>query len=633
MSHYIFDPYVIPFTAGLIFLIIAIFYYWSKALKQLDANDWSKVKKNVFSFRIIPTLFSWVKEVFLESLLHRKIFRQNFLLGLMHMFIAFGWFCAIVSEHIREVLTTGIDNLIYVYFPIFLFDFLRPEGTGMSHAPETFAITTTTIVFIFLHDFFMTMILTGKCLSILKKFRPALFGTPTKAKHNQWDKLIVMLLMLLFIPRLFAVGCAMYNDADAYATGAAVSPHIYAFLSYNFGQLIGPFLASYESIFWWIYSFCIGAFFIALPFTRYMHIPTEILLIFLRKCGVSTEKKYTGFSEVEVLSCSRCGICVDRCQLNTSAKIEVQPIYFLEGVRDKKPDEEKTFKCLLCERCEATCPVDINISNIRVTQREELNKNKFKKDTDRFNYLDDVKHEPNGKKNVDVVYFAGCMTHRTPATKNAMNTLLDKAEVKYMNLDAEDSICCGQPLILSGMRDEAQKLVSENTLRIRDSGAKILVTSCPVCYNSFRKEYDLDRDGIVVMHHTQYLKKLVDEGKLKLHQTGMKVVFHDPCELGRIGGDYESPRDLLRKTGTLIEPDDAKEDGLCCGGSIANTKLTNIEERAVAEDALNRLLAKNPDVLITACPLCKKTFAKVSDNKVEIMDISEFLLKSFKNNN
>jgi Fe-S oxidoreductase len=629
-EHYVFDPYVIPFTVGLIFVTIAVFYYWFKALKQLDTSEWDKIKKNVFSPKIILILFSWVKECVMECLLHRKIFRRNFLLGLMHMLIAFGWFCAIVSEHIREFITTGISNAIFVYFPIFLFDFLRPEGSAgspFSSMPvELFAITTTAIVFIFLYDIFMTMILAGKALSIVKKYKPGLFGMTGHAKHNQYDKLIVMLLMLLFIPRMFAVGCAMYNDAEFYAAGA-VSPHIYAFLSYNFGQLIGPALASYENIFWWIYSFCIGAFFVALPFTRYMHIPTEILLIFLRKCGVVTGKKYTGASEIEVLSCPRCGVCVDRCQLNTAADIEVQPIYMLEGVRDKNPDEEKIYKCLLCERCESSCPVDINIANIRVSQREELNKNKFKKDTDRFNYLDDVKHEPNGKKNVDMVYFAGCMTHRTPGTKKAMTTLLDNAGVKYMNLDAEDSICCGQPLILSGMRDEAQKLIAENTKRIKDSGAKIFVTSCPVCYNSFRKEYDLEGNGIRVLHHTQYLNQLANEGKLKLHKTGMKVVFHDPCELGRIGGEYEAPRDLLRKTGTLIEPDDAKEDGLCCGGSIANTKLTNAEERAVAEDALNRLLAKKPDVLITACPLCKKTFAKVSDNKIEIMDISEFLLK------
>ncbi|ODS38788.1 MAG: hypothetical protein A7315_11845 [Candidatus Altiarchaeales archaeon WOR_SM1_79] len=628
MSEYVFNWYVVPFTLGLIFLIIALFYYWFKALKQLDTSDWSKIKKNVFSPKIVLILFSWVKEVFLESLLHRKIFRRNFLLGLMHMCIAFGWFCVIVSEHIREFITAGISNAIYVYFPIFLFDFLRPEGSAgspfSSMPAESFAITTTAIVFIFLHDFFMTMILAGKALSIVKKYKPNLFGMETKTKHNQWDQLIVMLLMLLFIPRMFAIGAVMYNDADAYAAGA-VSPHIYAFLSYNFGQLIGPYLASYESIFWWIYSFCIGAFFVALPFTRYMHIPTEILLIFLRKCGIATEEKYTGFSKIEVLSCPRCGICVDRCQLNTAADIEVQPVYFLEGVRDNEVDEEKTFKCLLCERCEASCPVDINISNIRLTQREEQNKNKFVEDKQRFDYLDDAGYKPNG--NFDVVYFAGCMTHRTPATKKSMNTLLTEAGVKYMNLDAEDSICCGQPLILLGMRNEAQKLILENTKRINDSGAKILVTSCPICYNSFKNEYDLNGNGIVVMHHSQYLNKLVDEGKLSLKNNGKKVIFHDPCELGRVGGVYEEPRELLKKAATLIEPDDAKEDGLCCGSSIANTKLTNSEERSVAEDALTRLIKKKPDVLVTACPLCKKTFEKVSSNNVEIMDISEFLAK------
>jgi len=112
---------------------------------------------------------------------------------------------------------------------------------------------------------------------------------------------------------------------------------------------------------------------------------------------------------------------------------------------------------------------------------------------------------------------------------------------------------------------------------------------------------------------------------LWLDNTGKKVVFHDPCELGRVGGVYEEPRSLLSRAAALIEPDDAKEDGLCCGSSLANTKLTNDEEKTVAEDALDRLLAKKPDVLVTACPLCKKTFEKVPGKKVRVMDISEFL--------
>ena len=105
---------------------------------------------------------------------------------------------------------------------------------------------------------------------------------------------------------------------------------------------------------------------------------------------------------------------------------------------------------------------------------------------------------------VDVLYFAGCMTHLTPTIKNSMVRLLDASGVNYSFLDEEGGVCCGRPLMLAGQDKEARELINYNSQLIWKSGAHTLVTSCPICYKVFKESYYLD---VEVLHHTQFIKK------------------------------------------------------------------------------------------------------------------------------
>ncbi|MCK7461889.1 MAG: 4Fe-4S dicluster domain-containing protein [Sphingobacterium sp.] len=151
---------------------------------------------------------------------------------------------------------------------------------------------------------------------------------------------------------------------------------------------------------WWAYSFSLGIFFVALPFSRYMHIPTEIVLIFLRKYGIENKKSFTSFSDIEVHSCSRCGICIDVCQIPSSTELTRCNLFISSEISEtNSSDDYSTFNCLVCGRCENVCPVGITINNQRLFQRSKFIPMQY----NHFKYL-----ESNHTKKAEVVYFAGC---------------------------------------------------------------------------------------------------------------------------------------------------------------------------------------------------------------------------------
>ena len=124
----------------------------------------------------------------------------------------------------------------------------------------------------------------------------------------------------------------------------------------------------------------------------------------------------------------------------------------------------------------------------------------------------------------DVIYFGGCMTHQTPAIKKSMTKILRSAGVNYWFMDEQGGICCGRPSILTGHTEQAEAIMNSNVQIIQQSGAKILVTSCPICYKVFKQDYNLDID---VLHHSQYINQLLADGKLNVKAIGIQ------CRLSR----------------------------------------------------------------------------------------------------
>jgi len=374
---------------------------------------------------------------------------------------------------------------------------------------------------------------------------------------------------------------------------------------------------------WWLYSGSLALFFVALPVSRYMHIPVEVVLIFLKNYGIKAKKRIDGFSRIQIYSCSRCGICLDSCQMTHTSVKETQSVYVLKHIRNKNLTDEKLFNCLLCGRCQADCPVGLDLNNLRVTQRIESTKEY----NSSYEYL--KRNGINSHQKADVIFFAGCMTHLTPAIIKSMKEIFAAANIKYWFMDEDKTSCCGSPLMKVGQYEAARKLIEYNKHLIISSGAKKLIVSCPICYKVFNEDYSLQ--GVKVQHHSEFLLELVAEKRIPVSKQQIRAVYHDPCELGRGSGIYHQPRLLLDEYVDLISMKKEKEKAFCCGGSLGNIKIQSDQRNVITDEALNEYLDYNPDILVTACPLCKKTFAK--NKEIQVFDIAEIVCEGIKASN
>jgi Fe-S oxidoreductase len=557
-----------------------------------------------------------LKEIFMESLIHRKILKTNLRLGYMHMSLAFGWFLLILFGTI-EADIFGSKHLNAPYKAIF-FRFFNPDHGRMGFEAA----------YGFLMDLILAFILSGLVLAVTKRFYSKVVGMKKTTRLKITDKIALTSLWLIFPSRLLAESFT----SGAYGTGS--------FLTGSLGAWLATFLPAQQMAypFWWLYSISLGTFFILLPITRYMHIPTELFLIFMRNSGIKTGDQAGTYSEVQTYSCSSCGICIDACQLNFSAGItNIQSAYLMKAIRNNDDVSEIADNCMMCGRCDQKCPVGIELSPLRMIQRRageaendirNIYKGYFRSrqtiisdkviGSSNFNFLP----EPDQEK-ADILYFAGCMTHLTPTIKNSMIKILDASGVKYSFMDEQGGVCCGRPLMLAGQDKEARELINFNSQMIWKSGAHTLVTSCPICYKVFKESYYLD---VEVLHHTQFIKRLIDEGSVKMNFLHKKVVYHSPCELGRGSGIYDEPKDVLNHVSRLEKCNFEDENSLCCGGSLANMKISSQNKKKIAFDAVNELTKNSPDILATACPLCKKTFSAVTETRVA--DISEIVAEA-----
>jgi Fe-S oxidoreductase len=201
-----------------------------------------------------------------------------------------------------------------------------------------------------------------------------------------------------------------------------------------------------------------------------------------------------------------------------------------------------------------------------------------------------------------------------------MKNIFEAVGQKYWHIDEEKTICCGRPLLQQGFEQQAKELRRKNTALIRGSNAILLITSCPICYQSFKKEYKLN---IPVLHHTEYIEMCMKNKLLNLKKQNLKVAYHDPCELGRGCGVYQAPRNVLKGAALLTSVKNNKEKSFCCGFNLGNTAIDNESQKKIRDAALQNLLKNKPDVIATACPMCKKALMHGSDFPVK--DVAEII--------
>ena len=388
MEH--FRLFVLPFWLGALFLLVALLYKYILWFVKLEP-----AQRRMF-FRSLPTRATLrsLGEIASESLLHRRIFKVTPLLGYMHMSLAFGWFLLIAVGWIETVSYLG-----FRYVPLQGHVFFKYFATGLEHKP----------LFDFTMDLLLLFVLSGVALAWGKRLYSRAMGMRRTTKHVPGDRVALSALWFVFPARLVAESatCALYGG------GGFLTGSLGEWMSGHIGVM--P-LMNLETAAWWFYSSCLGVFFVALPFSRYMHIFTEIPLIFLRHYNLRSGEKESSFDNFQVEACSRCGICIDPCQLQSVLGVaDVQSVYFLRDRRYRMLRLQTADNCLMCGRCAEKCPVGIDLNTLRVNSRDKM---RNVPDERRYGYFKGLDRSAGEGK---VGYFAGCMTLLTPRTMSAMS--------------------------------------------------------------------------------------------------------------------------------------------------------------------------------------------------------------------
>jgi heterodisulfide reductase subunit D len=386
---------------------------------------------------------------------------------------------------------------------------------------------------------------------------------------------------------------------------------------------------------------------------------------------------------IELDACTRCGLCIKWC--SNCADID-DPIAWprekLLGLRSlvrnrfglqarlRGPIEAATgtlqhlsrgfYDCTLCARCGEVCPVGIDTRSLWLVAREEMVRRGTypapfdvlrEMVTTKYNIsgddnqqrliwsenLEEVPAGVRGKETAEIVYFAGCTPSFYPQTygiPQAVVTVMDRAGLDFALLGSEEW-CCGYPLIIAGMSDVVEELVRHNVEEVRSKAARRLVAGCPSCYHTWLHEYPRiigEPLGFEVLHMSQLIEELIDQGRLRMGEFPRPVTYHDPCDLGRNSGVYEAPRNVIRSMPgvTLVEMAENRQYALCCGGggdvAMCNQDLVN----AVARRRLKQALDTGAQVLVSACQQCKRTLmtaARLEKARVQVLDIVELVAR------
>ncbi|MDP5229936.1 MAG: (Fe-S)-binding protein [Cellulophaga sp.] len=240
-------------------------------------------------------------------------------------------------------------------------------------------------------------------------------------------------------------------------------------------------------------------------------------------------------------------------------------------------------------------------------------------------------------KQPEVLFWVGCagsFDDRAKKITKAFVKILNKANVSFAVLGTEES-CTGDPAKRSGNEFLFQMQAVTNIEVLNAYDVKKIVTTCPHCFNTLKNEYPGLGGTYEVVHHTQFLKDLLDTGKITIEGgkfTGKRITFHDPCYLGRANNVYEAPRDLIRKLDAeLVEMKSCKSRGLCCGaGGAQMFKEAEKGDKEVNIERTEQAIEVQPDIIAAGCPFCNTMMTdgvkgKEKENTIAVMDIAELI--------
>jgi len=355
--------------------------------------------------------------------------------------------------------------------------------------------------------------------------------------------------------------------------------------------------------------------------------------------------------------CYQCGLCDTVCPWNRVRSFSIRKIIRQATFGLTDIESEEMWRCTTCGNCPRQCPRGVAIIEAGVSLRRIATEygvfptpvspvrgvgasllgkgNPLSEDRDkRANWAEGLSVNPFAE-GMEILYFPGCYLCYDPRLKKvarATAAILNKAGVDFGILGSKEN-CCGESIRKTGDEELFKRLARENIKAFIEAGVRKILVSSPHCYHTFKNEYPEFKVNFEVVHITQYICELIDEGRLKLTgEYGKKVTYHDPCYLGRHNGIYDQPRQALKQIAGLdhAEMPDTLEDSLCCGGGGGRIWMETVKGERFSDLRLQQAVDVGAEALVTACPYCITHFEESrltlgDSERLEIKDITEII--------
>ena len=548
-----------------------------------------------FSLRPLAPRF---RQFFLEVMLQSKVIRERPLPGLAHAFVFWG-FCAFAVVTLNH-LVEGFGGRLLTAESWF--------GRAYFYFVAAFAVAVAvSIAGLFIRRFFI---------------QPAWLG-----KLSPESGIIAGLIFLLMVTYL--AGVPGWGLAETSLAGRAN---------------------------WWVHTLALLLFLPLIPHTKHLHLALSPFTVFLRRPGFSsipplegdedfgldTGKDVTRIDALQAYSCVECGRCTEHCPaFNTGKVLNPKEIVLglrrylnSEGPAGSEPllgrhiSELAAFQCTTCGGCEYQCPVGIQHLPIIVgLRRGAVTTGKWENEYGAkfFNTLErtgnslgfsSAERQKFIEKNALPYYdgsqeyclWLGCMGAYDPQGREivlALTRVLGHLGITYGVLRRER--CTGDPARRLGNDLLFQQLAEANIAQLTASKVGKMVSICPHCVRTIGTDWREFGAAFPIEHHSELLARHAARLPAGGASPG-KVVFHDPCYLGRYRGIYEAPRAVAARSAAVIDPPRARQRSFCCGAGGGQMFLGEEQGTRVNVTRAGELAATGADVVGTACPFCQSMF-------------------------
>lgn len=600
---------------------------------------------------------SRIRTLFDQMVAHRRIRRRNYA-GKMHMLIFFGMFALFV----------GTTIVAFEHYGALLF------GEHWLYRGWFYLATKVTL------DVFGVGLAIGVSMALIRRHsaRPKTLG------HTWKDDGFHALLLAATITGFVLEGAGIAADpARAAFTGFSPVGRLLA------GPMSGISPVAYVVV-WWVHVPLVLGVIAALPYGRWLHLFVAPLTIVLQperpmgvllpesmarmeetgKIGVGATMDLDSWQLMSFDGCMECGRCTDVCPANAVGKtldpkaivLDLRTLMANRDAGARSTDaisDEALWACTNCHACVQECPalirhVDVidgirrfrvgegRLSGSAASMLRQLGSRENPWGLPASQRLDwaqgleiPAAAATDGREVLMWVGCAGAFDPRAQKTVRAVAQLLQKAGVKFTILGPKER-CTGDPARRTGDEFLFQQLAEANIATLDGIGAKSIVTTCPHCLHTMKNEYPQFEGRYEVLHHTQFLANLVEEGRLTLpHGFADSVTYHDPCFLGRVNGETEAPRKLLNGAMEipLTEVGRRESKTFCCGAGGGRMWMEEPPNQRPGVNRAEELIATGAKTVAVGCPFCKvmvgDSVAQVGgESPPPVMDVAEIMLRA-----